>query len=164
LRAEGADNSESVPIRVITYALTLQENPDLYRVLCQSLVDVLVISEARLEVVVSIATLKIVLQLLPSSFPLSTLFGPKYPTRKSTPNGDGRRTDLDNATILKRSKESARTIQAALAYTELPGTFMWTIATRAQVTAPLSRTDTDLVFLRGSNALVRENGRTRGSQ
>ena len=37
-------------------------------------------------------------------------------------------------------------------------------ATRAQVTAPLSRTGTDLAFLRGSNALVRENGRTYGSQ
>jgi glutamate-5-semialdehyde dehydrogenase len=69
-----------------------------------------------------------------------------------------------NAAILKGGKESARTaaelartIQAALARTALPGAFIQTIETRAEVTALLSQERyIDLVIPRGSNALVRE--------
>jgi len=69
-----------------------------------------------------------------------------------------------NAAILKGGKESARTaaelartIQAALARTALPGTFIQTVETRAEVTALLSQDRyIDLVIPRGSNALVRE--------
>ena len=94
--------------------------------------------------------------LLQPLLPHSTFFSPKYLTHKSTRNDDDRRTELDNATISKQCKESARTIEAAPAYTELLGTFMQIVATRAQVTALLSRTGTDLVFLRKSDALVHE--------
>jgi gamma-glutamyl phosphate reductase len=69
-----------------------------------------------------------------------------------------------NAAILKGGKESARTaaelartIQAALARTALPGAFIQTVETRAEVTALLSQDRyIDLVIPRGSNALVRE--------
>jgi len=69
-----------------------------------------------------------------------------------------------NAAILKGGKESARTaaelartIQAALARTTIPGAFIQTVETRAEVTALLSQDRyIDLVIPRGSNALVRE--------
>ena len=69
-----------------------------------------------------------------------------------------------NAAILKGGKESAhtaaelaRTIQAALARTALPGPFIQTVETRAEVAALLSQDQyIDLVIPRGSNALVRE--------
>jgi acyl-CoA reductase-like NAD-dependent aldehyde dehydrogenase len=68
-----------------------------------------------------------------------------------------------NAAILKGGKESARTtaeltrtIQAALGRTALPGTFIQTVETRAEVTALLDQDRyIDLVIPRGSNALVR---------
>ncbi len=73
-------------------------------------------------------------------------------------------TRTGNAAILKGGKESvrtaaelARTIQAALWRTALPGTFIQTVETRAEVTALLSQDRyIDLVIPRGSNALVRE--------
>ena len=94
--------------------------------------------------------------LLQPLLPHPTFSSPNYPTHKNTRNDDDRRAELDNATISKQCKESARTIEAAAAYTQPPGTFMQIIATRALVTALFSRTGADLVFLRGSNALVRE--------
>jgi glutamate-5-semialdehyde dehydrogenase len=53
--------------------------------------------------------------------------------------------------------ELARTIQAALAHSALPGTFIQSVETRAEVTALLSQDRyIDLVIPRGSNTLVRE--------
>jgi glutamate-5-semialdehyde dehydrogenase len=68
-----------------------------------------------------------------------------------------------NAAILKGGKESARTaaalaraIQAALARTALPPSFVQTVETRAEVSALLAQDRyIDLVIPRGSNALVR---------
>ena len=65
--------------------------------------------------------------------------------------------------ILKGGKESARTaaalaraIQAALARTALPNTFVQAVETRAEVAALLAQDRyIDLVIPRGSNALVR---------
>ncbi|KAN0113687.1 Aldehyde/histidinol dehydrogenase [Russula decolorans] len=118
------------PTGTITYARALHDNLDLYRVSCPIGV-LLVIFEARPEVIVNIAALAL----------------------KS-----------GNAAILKGGKESARTaaelartIQAALARTALPESFIQTVETRAEVTALLSQDRyIDLVIPRGSNALVRE--------
>jgi glutamate-5-semialdehyde dehydrogenase len=118
------------PTGTVTYARALHDNLDLYRVSCPIGV-LLVIFEARPEVIVNIAALAL----------------------KS-----------GNAAILKGGKESARTatelvrtIQAALARTALPGAFIQTVETRAEVTALLSQDRyIDLVIPRGSNALVRE--------
>ncbi|KAF8493251.1 Aldehyde/histidinol dehydrogenase [Russula emetica] len=118
------------PTGTIAYTRALHDNLDLYRVSCPIGV-LLVIFEARPEVIVNIAALAL----------------------KS-----------GNAAILKGGKEStrtaaelARTIQAALARTALPGAFIQTVETHAEVTALLSQDRyIDLVIPRGSNALVRE--------
>ncbi|KAI0251740.1 gamma-glutamyl phosphate reductase [Lactifluus subvellereus] len=117
------------PTGAVSYARELHDGLELYRVSCPIGV-LLVIFEARPEVVVNIAALAL----------------------KS-----------GNAAILKGGKESARTaaeltrtIQAALARTALPETFVQTVETRAEVAALLSQDRyIDLVIPRGSNALVR---------
>lgn len=68
-----------------------------------------------------------------------------------------------NAAILKGGKESTETarllsnaIQAALARTSIPSTYIQTIQTRAEVSALLELDQyIDLVIPRGSNSLVR---------
>ena len=107
--------------------------------------------------------------------PQTSIISPHSPfpasAHKSSRNDDdtfGQRTHatqrIGNAAILKGGKESARTaaelartIQAALARTALPGTFIQTVETRAEVAALLSQDRyIDLVIPRGCNALVRE--------
>ncbi|KAH9975674.1 gamma-glutamyl phosphate reductase [Lactifluus volemus] len=117
------------PTGSITYARSLHDDLELYRVTCPIGV-LLVIFESRPEVIINIAALAL----------------------KS-----------GNAAILKGGKESTRTtaeltrtIQAALGRTALPGTFIQTVETRAEVTALLDQDRyIDLVIPRGSNALVR---------
>jgi glutamate-5-semialdehyde dehydrogenase len=136
------------PTGAITYARSLHDDLDLYRVTCPIGV-LLVIFESRPEVVINIAALalksgKLLLPLF--FFVLNLGFFLK-----------------GNAAILKGGKESARTtaeltrtIQAALGRTALPGTFIQTVETRAEVTALLDQDRyIDLVIPRGSNALVR---------
>ncbi|KAF8270836.1 gamma-glutamyl phosphate reductase [Lactarius quietus] len=117
------------PTGTVSYAHELHDGLELYRVSCPIGV-LLVIFEARPEVVVNVAALAI----------------------KS-----------GNAAILKGGKESAlttaalaRSIQAALARTELPSAFVQAVETRAEVSALLAQDQhIDLVIPRGSNALVR---------
>ncbi|EIN09668.1 gamma-glutamyl phosphate reductase [Punctularia strigosozonata HHB-11173 SS5] len=117
------------PTGIVTYATELDDELELYRVSCPIGV-LLVIFEARPEVVVNIASLAI----------------------KS-----------GNAAILKGGKESNQTtallskvIQAGLAKTSLPSTYIQSIQTRAEVNSLLALDQyIDLVIPRGSNALVR---------
>jgi glutamate-5-semialdehyde dehydrogenase len=134
------------PTGTITYARALHDNLDLYRVSCPIGV-LLVIFEARPEVIVNIAALalksgtctttKLYHSTHPSSVPYATHLTCKI-SRTHACTG--------NAAILKGGKESARTaaelartIQAALARTTLPGAFIQTVETRAEVTALLSQ-------------------------
>jgi glutamate-5-semialdehyde dehydrogenase len=141
------------PTGTITYARALHDDLDLYRVSCPIGV-LLVIFEARPEVIVNIAALALKSGMYPP-VPL------RY-THSTMQNLTEAYTG--NAAILKGGKESARTaaelartIQAALARTALPGAFIQTVETRAEVTALLSQDRyIDLVIPRGSNALVRE--------
>ncbi|KIY45719.1 gamma-glutamyl phosphate reductase [Fistulina hepatica ATCC 64428] len=117
------------PTGCVSYATTLDDGLELYRVSCPIGV-LLVIFEARPEVVVNIASLAV----------------------KS-----------GNAAILKGGKESVRTatllaqaIQAGLSKTQIPGTYIQSIHTRAEVSSLLELDQyIDLVIPRGSNSLVR---------
>ncbi|OJT06047.1 hypothetical protein TRAPUB_3101 [Trametes pubescens] len=116
------------PTGVVSYANELDDGLELYRVSCPIGV-LLVIFEARPEVVVNIAALAI----------------------KS-----GNAVILKGG---KESNETSRllshAIQTALSKTAIPSTYIQTIQTRAEVSALLSLDKyIDLVIPRGSNALV----------
>ncbi|KAI6024431.1 gamma-glutamyl phosphate reductase [Pisolithus marmoratus] len=125
------------PTGMVTYATELDDDLELYRVTCPIGV-LLVIFEARPEVVVNIAALAI----------------------KSDRN---RFHFQGNAAILKGGKESTRTtlllsrvISEGLAQTTLPSTYIQSIQTRAEVSALLALDRyIDLVIPRGSNSLVK---------
>lgn len=135
------------PTGVVTYASELDDNLELYRVSCPIGV-LLVIFEARPEVVVNIASLAI-----KSGTSLLSLCYPGVVDDMIT----------GNAAILKGGKESNETtqllsqaIQAALTKTSIPSTYIQAIQTRAEVSALLALDQyIDLVIPRGSNALVR---------
>ncbi|KAI9433530.1 gamma-glutamyl phosphate reductase [Lactarius indigo] len=138
------------PTGTISYARELHDNLELYRISCPIGV-LLVIFEARPEVVINVAALA-----LKSGFVLPSLSPKKKKISHSWyPPG--------NAAILKGGKESARTaaalaraIQTALARTALPPAFVQAVETRAEVAALLAQDRyIDLVIPRGSNALVR---------
>ncbi|KAH9967531.1 gamma-glutamyl phosphate reductase [Russula dissimulans] len=117
------------PTGNISYARALHDNLELYRV-SSPIGVLLVIFEARPEVVVNIAALAI------KSGNAAILKGGKESARTAG--------------------ELARAIQSALAHTALPATFIQTIETRAEVAALLAQDRyIDLVIPRGSNALVR---------
>ncbi|KAH9967109.1 gamma-glutamyl phosphate reductase [Russula compacta] len=118
------------PTGAISYARALHDNLELYRVSCPIGV-LLVIFEARPEVVVNIAALAL------KSGNAAILKGGKESARTSA--------------------ELARTIHAALERTALPKAFIQTVETRAEVAALLAQGGhIDLVIPRGSNSLVRE--------
>lgn len=113
----------------VTYASSLDDGLDLYRVSCPIGV-LLVIFEARPEVVVNIATLAI------KSGNAAILKGGKE----------------SNRTTLLLSKA----ISTGLAKTALPPTYIQTIQTRAEVSGLLEMDRyIDLVIPRGSNSLVK---------
>ncbi|KAL4078754.1 Aldehyde/histidinol dehydrogenase [Scleroderma yunnanense] len=116
------------PTGVVTYATELDDNLELYRVSCPIGV-LLVIFEARPEVVVNIAALAI------KSGNAAILKGGKE----------------SNKTTLLLSQ----VISEGLAQTALPSTYIQAIQTRAEVSALLALDQyIDLVIPRGSNALV----------
>ena len=135
------------PNGIVTYASELDDGLELYRVSCPIGV-LLVIFEARPEVVVNIASLAI-------KSGKSALASPASLTNPTAGPG--------NAAILKGGKESnettqllSRAIQAALVRTQLPATYVQAIQTRAEVSALLELDRyIDLVIPRGSNSLVR---------
>jgi len=148
---QGIDNVASLPdpIGVVDYASELDDGLDLFRVSCPIGV-LLVIFEARPEVVVNIAVLAI-----KSCKYVLIAYVITYFTTPLHCQG--------NAAILKGGKESNRTtallsnaISAGLSETAIPGNFIQTIKTRAEV-ASLLQLDQyiDLVIPRGSNSLVR---------
>lgn len=117
------------PTGAITYARELHDNLELYRVSCPIGV-LLVIFEARPEVVVNVAALAL------KSGNAVILKG-------------GRESARTAAAL-------ARAIQTALARTVLPSAFVQAVETRAEVAALLAQDrHIDLVIPRGSNALVR---------
>ncbi|KAI4523740.1 gamma-glutamyl phosphate reductase [Schizophyllum commune Loenen D] len=117
------------PTGNVSYARELDDGLDLYRVSCPIGV-LLVIFEARPEVVVNIAALAI------KSGNAAILKGGKESNR--------------TAELLSQA------ISAGLAKTQLPATYIQTIQTRAEVSSLLALdTYIDLVIPRGSNALVR---------
>ena len=130
------------PTGTITYARTLHDNLDLYRVSCPIGV-LLVIFEARPEVIVNIAALALKSGTCTNqALSFTPLLSPKCYTHKSISRTYAY---TGNAAILKGGKEStrtaaelARTIQAALARTALPGAFIQTVKTRTEATALLS--------------------------
>ena len=141
------------PTGTVTYASELDDDLELYRVSCPIGV-LLVIFEARPEVVVNIASLAI----KSGEFFLFIKNFCIYPllTSQTWPT-------TGNAAILKGGKESNRTtlllsnaITAALSKTAIPESYMQVIQTRAEV-ASLLQLDQyiDLVIPRGSNSLVR---------
>ncbi|KAL1945180.1 hypothetical protein VTO73DRAFT_2800 [Trametes versicolor] len=116
------------PTGVVSYANELDDGLELYRVSCPIGV-LLVIFEARPEVVVNIAALAI------KSGNAAILKGGKE----------------SNET----SRLLSHAIQTALSRTAIPSTYIQTIQTRAEVSALLSLDKyIDLVIPRGSNALV----------
>ncbi|KIY68894.1 glutamate-5-semialdehyde dehydrogenase [Cylindrobasidium torrendii FP15055 ss-10] len=122
------------PTDVITYATELDEGLELYRVSCPIGV-LLVIFEARPEVVVNIAALGV------KSGNAAILKGGKESARTT--------------------KVLARLIAQALSTTQLPSTYIQAIETREEVGGLLQQDKyIDLVIPRGSNALVRsiQNG------
>ena len=135
------------PTGIVSYASQLDDNLELYRVSCPIGV-LLVIFEARPEVVVNIAALAIKSgeQFASSSFVAYV----KHPR-------------TGNSAILKGGKESnrttvelAKTISEGLKQSSLPATYIQTVQTRAEVSALLSLDQfIDLVIPRGSNELVR---------
>lgn len=151
------------PTGAITYARALHDNLDLYRISCPIGV-LLVIFEARPEVIVNIAALALKSGMC-KQYQYTRAFYHSLTHNHPPPVPS---TDMQNftgnAAILKGGKESARTaaelartIQAALARTALPGAFIQTVETRAEVATLLSQDQyIDLVIPRGSNALVRE--------
>lgn len=134
------------PTGTVTYARELDDDLELYRVACPIGV-LLVIFEARPEVVVNIATLAI---------KSGMCFRFPYLRQVLT-------TSSGNAAILKGGKESHRTtgllskaISAGLAQTALSETYIQTIQTRAEVSSLLELDQyIDLVIPRGSNSLVK---------
>ncbi|KAF9006014.1 gamma-glutamyl phosphate reductase [Cyathus striatus] len=117
------------PTGVVTYARELDDGLDLYRVSCPIGV-LLVIFEARPEVVVNIATLAINLG------NAAILKGGKE----------------SNRSTLQLSKA----IAAGLAKTKLPETYVQIVQTRAEVSSLLELDQyIDLVIPRGSNSLVK---------
>ncbi|KAF6761536.1 gamma-glutamyl phosphate reductase [Ephemerocybe angulata] len=117
------------PTGKVSYARELDDGLELYRVSCPIGV-LLVIFEARPEVVVNIATLAI------KSGNAAILKGGKE----------------SNRTTLLLSKA----ISAGLAKTSLPSTYIQTIQTRAEVSSLLDMDRyIDLVIPRGSNSLVK---------
>ena len=128
---QGIEDVERLPdpTEVVSYASELDDGLELYRVSCPIGV-LLVIFEARPEVVVNIASLAI------KSGNAAILKGGKESNR---------------TTLLL-----AKAISNALSQTKLPATYIQAIQTRAEV-AELLNMDLyiDLVIPRGSNALVR---------
>ncbi|KAG6821476.1 hypothetical protein H0H93_010200 [Arthromyces matolae] len=117
------------PTGTITYATELDDGLDLYRVSCPIGV-LLVIFEARPEVVVNIATLAI------KSGNAAILKGGKESNRTA--------------------KLLSEAIQAGLSKTSLPSTYIQTIETRAEVSSLLAMDQyIDLVIPRGSKELVK---------
>ncbi|RXW23046.1 hypothetical protein EST38_g2821 [Candolleomyces aberdarensis] len=113
----------------VTYASELDDGLELYRVSCPIGV-LLVVFEARPEVVVNIATLAI------KSGNAAILKGGKESNR---------------TTVLL-----SKAISAGLSQTQLPATYIQTIQTRAEVSSLLDMDRyIDLVIPRGSNSLVR---------
>ncbi|TRM60764.1 Aldehyde/histidinol dehydrogenase [Schizophyllum amplum] len=119
----------SDPTGNVSYARELDDGLKLYRISCPIGV-LLVIFEARPEVVVNIAALAI------KSGNAAILKGGKESTR--------------TAELLSQA------ISSGLAKTQLPATYIQTIQTRAEVSSLLALdAHIDLVIPRGSNALVR---------
>ncbi|KAG9312815.1 gamma-glutamyl phosphate reductase, partial [Chiua virens] len=117
------------PTGIVSYASELDDNLELYRVSCPIGV-LLVIFEARPEVVVNIAALAI------KSGNAAILKGGKESNRTTT--------------------ELAKAISEGLKQASLPPTYIQTVQTRAQVSALLELDQyIDLVIPRGSNELVR---------
>ncbi|KZV91501.1 gamma-glutamyl phosphate reductase [Exidia glandulosa HHB12029] len=117
------------PTGRVTYATRLDDGLELYRVTCP-IGSLLVIFEARPEVVVNIAALAI------KSGNSAILKGGKESTR--------------TATLL------AQAIRAALARTKFDADYIQTVHTRAEVSSLLEQDRyIDLVIPRGSNELVR---------
>ncbi|TFK51897.1 gamma-glutamyl phosphate reductase [Heliocybe sulcata] len=117
------------PTGRVTYASELDDDLELYRITCPIGV-LLVIFEARPEVVVNIAALAI------KSGNAAILKGGKESS--------------NTASLLSQA------IQRALSRTSLPETYIQTIQTRAEVSALLDLDQyIDLVIPRGSNSLVR---------
>jgi len=128
---QGIEDVERLPdpTEVVSYASELDDGLELYRVSCPIGV-LLVIFEARPEVVVNIASLAI------KSGNAAILKGGKESNR---------------TTLLL-----AKAISNALSQTKLPATYIQAIQTRAEVAELLSMDlYIDLVIPRGSNALVR---------
>jgi len=128
---QGIEDVERLPdpTEVVSYASELDDGLELYRVSCPIGV-LLVIFEARPEVVVNIASLAI------KSGNAAILKGGKESNR---------------TTLLL-----AKAISKALSQTKLPTTYIQAIQTRAEVAELLSMDlYIDLVIPRGSNALVR---------
>jgi len=128
---QGIEDVERLPdpTEVVSYASELDDGLELYRVSCPIGV-LLVIFEARPEVVVNIASLAI------KSGNAAILKGGKESNR---------------TTLLL-----AKAISNALSQTKLPATYIQAIQTRAEVTELLKMDSyIDLVIPRGSNALVR---------
>ncbi|KAI6010678.1 gamma-glutamyl phosphate reductase [Pisolithus orientalis] len=117
------------PTGIVTYATELDDDLELYRVTCPIGV-LLIIFEARPEVVVNIAALAI------KSGNAAILKGGKESTR---------------TTLLL-----SRVISEGLAQATLPSTYIQSIQTRAEVSALLALDQyIDLVIPRGGNSLVR---------
>ncbi|KAG5647527.1 hypothetical protein DXG03_009464 [Asterophora parasitica] len=117
------------PTGAVTYATELDDGLDLYKVSCPIGV-LLLIFEARPEVIVNIAALAI------KSGNAAILKGGKESSRSA--------------------KLLSEAISAALAKTSLPSTYIQTIQTRAEVSSLLSMDQyIDLVIPRGSKELVR---------
>ncbi|KAH8103868.1 gamma-glutamyl phosphate reductase [Cristinia sonorae] len=117
------------PTGVVSYASELDDELELYRVSCPIGV-LLVIFEARPEVVVNIAALAI------KSGNAAILKGGKEST--------------------ETARQLSAAIQTALSRTSLPRTYIQAIQTRAEVSALLELDQyIDLVIPRGSNSLVR---------
>ena len=117
------------PTGVVTYATELDDDLELYRVSCPIGV-LLVIFEARPEVIVNIAALAI------KSGNAAILKGGKE--------------SLHTQAALQK------VLQAALAETRLPRAYVQTVETREEIAGLLQQDKyIDLVIPRGSNALVR---------
>lgn len=133
------------PTGIVSYAKELDDGLELYRVSCPIGV-LLVIFEARPEVVVNIAALAI-------KSGTSIIFFSRLCFANSL---------AGNSAILKGGKESNRTTQLlaqaiamGLSQSSLPDTYVQTIQTRAEVSSLLALDQyIDLVIPRGSNSLV----------
>lgn len=144
---QGVEDVASLPdpTGIVGYATELDDGLELYRVSCPIGV-LLVIFEARPEVVVNIASLAV-------------------KSGKTIISGSSARAEhrTGNAAILKGGKESNHTttllsqvIQNGLAKTSLPATYIQSIQTRAEVSSLLALDQyIDLVIPRGSNSLVK---------